>query len=120
MPRALKDDARSMMKSEPKMVTRTFLLGIVILFFGIQLRSIDSFVLNEKVTGVINRQIEKREAKKAATQPPREANFFGLDDSKPSPAPLPKMRRITPPRWLGYSLLSIGAVLVLTCPLYRR
>ena len=102
------------------MVTRTFLLGIIILFFGIQLRSIDSFVLNEKVTGVINRQIERREAKKAVASPPQEASFFGLEEAPPTPTPLPKMRRITPPRWLGYSLLSMGAVLVLTCPLYRK
>lgn len=101
------------------MATRIFLLGIIILFFGVQLRSFDSFVLNEKVSRVINRQIEKRQPASPA-ETPLEAGFLSFDSQTPKALVLPTKRTITPPRWLGYSLLSMGAVLVLTCPLFRR
>jgi len=101
------------------MATRLFLLGVITLFFGFQFRTVDSFVLNERVSSVINRQIEKRQAKNLEQQQPLEAGF-GMFDAPDTTLQLPAKRRITPPRWLGYSFLSMGAVLVLTCPLFRR
>lgn len=100
------------------MTTRLFLLGVVILFFGIQLRSFDTFVLNERVSGFINDRVAKKQ--EAAPVDPLKADFMMLDDQSATPAVnLPKHRKLTPPRWLGYSFLSIGAVLVLSCPLCR-
>ena len=101
------------------MVTRLFLLGVITLFFGVQFRTFDSFVLNENVSRVINRRIEKRQAEKIE-QPPLAAGFRVFDEPETEIVQLPAKRRITPPRWLGYSFLSVGAVLVLTCPLFRR
>lgn len=99
------------------MTTRIFLLGVVILFFGIQLRSFESFVLNEKVSKVINQRVAK---KPVAAPDPLEAAFMSFDEPpQVKAAELPTLRRITPPRWLGYSFLSIGAVLVMSCPLCR-
>lgn len=98
------------------MATRIFLLGVVILFFGIQLRSFESFVLSERVSAIINERVAK---KQVVTDPdPLMADFMMLEQQ---PAvELPKQRRLTPPRWLGYSFLSIGAVLVCSCPLCRQ
>ena len=99
------------------MATRIFLLGVCILFFGIQLRSFDSFVLNEKVSSIINERVAKK-----ATPEPLQAEFslFGSVPEQVVKQTLPKKRVITPPRWLGYSFLSIGTVLVLSCPLCRQ
>ena len=97
------------------MATRIFLAGVVILFFGIQLRSFESFVLNERVSAIINERVAKKQA--AAAPDPLQADFMMLDAT---PSPLPVRRTITPPRWLGYSFLSIGAVLVCSCPLCRQ
>lgn len=99
------------------MATRIFLLGVVILFFGFQLRSFESFVLNERISSVINERAAKKQAQ---DPPPAQAEFLLFDQEPASPPPsLPKYRRISPPRWLGYSFLSIGAVLVCSCPLCR-
>lgn len=99
------------------MATRMFLMGAIILFFGTQLRVIDTFVLNEQVTKFVNERIEKR------NEPKSEAFEAGLWDPYVDPATNaaapPAKRRIRPPRWLGWSLLSMGAVLVLTSPLFR-
>lgn len=102
------------------MATRIFLMGAIILFLGAQLRAVDTFVLNEKVTKVVQRRfIEKKAAEQPAVV---KATMF--DPYLAAPAvqevTLPKYQRITPPRWLGWSFLSIGAVLVTTCPLFRN
>lgn len=101
------------------MATRLFLMGAVLLFFGGQLRTIDTFVLNEQVTKIVN----KRFAPKPAIVEQSELLSAGLYDplfDTAAKVVLPARREITPPRWLGWSLLSMGAVLVLTCPLCRR
>lgn len=98
--------------------TRIFLMGVIILFFGFQFRAVDTFVLNEKVSGFVNKRI-------AAKQPAQERQagyydpYWGLEEAAPKPAPMPRYRRITPPRWLGWSFLSIGAILVCTSPAFR-
>ena len=99
---------------------RIFLMGVIILFFGVQLRAVDTFVLNEKVSSIINKRIA---AKTPAVAPARQAGlydpYWGLEDQTPKAPALPRLRRITPPRWLGYSFLSIGAILVCTAPAFR-
>ena len=101
------------------MATRIFLMGAIILFFGVQLRAVDTFVLNEKVTKFVNRRVDKKVAANVATN---EAGIYDpYWDFEPlnNATPAPTLRRITPPRWLGWSFLSIGAVLVFTSPLFR-
>ena len=92
-------------------------MGVIILFFGFQLRAVDTFVLNERVSSFVNERI-------AAEQPVQQAGYYdaywGFDDpAAGQPEPLPRYRRITPPRWLGWSFLSIGAILVCTAPAFR-
>ena len=75
-----------------------FMIGLIIVFLGIELRMVESFVLNEKVTKAIAEKIDRPSQKVAS--------FF------PSVGPLPR-KVIRPPQWLGWALISVGSVLVL-------
>lgn len=94
------------------MTTRIFLMGMIIFFVGIQLRMVETFVLNERATKIVNSRTA------AASQDPYAATYYdpyALDD----PLGTTATRKVTPPRWLGWSFLSIGAVLIVTCPCFR-
>jgi hypothetical protein len=73
-----------------------FLVGIVVLLLGIQLRIVDSFVLNESSTRFIAAQT-------------------GSGGGKPMLAMVSATphKVVRPPEWLGWSLMSIGSVLIL-------
>ena len=103
------------------MATRLFLMGVIALFFGAQLRSVETFVVNERVSGLINRRaIEASETRQLeASLMDRYSYGFEAPKSVKKLA-APKFHRISPPRWLGWSFLSIGAVLTITSPLFRR
>ena len=94
-------------------------MGVVILFLGLQLREVDTFVLNDKATQIVNKRLEKRAAEGAVD--PYEATFYDpyFGSAPTGESAQPTKREITPPRWLGFSFLSIGSILVLTCPLIR-
>ncbi len=73
-----------------------FLAGVVVLLVGIQLRMGDSFVLNESSTRFITSQSS------------------GGVTGKPIFASIAAPRKVLrPPEWLGWSLMSIGSVLIL-------
>lgn len=76
-----------------------FMFGLVLLFIGIQFRAVDSFVLNEGVTRFL---AQRTQSKATATT----VQFL------PSAGP-PAQKTVRPPEWLGYSLMSIGSVLIL-------
>ncbi len=79
-----------------------FLAGVVLLLLGIQLRIVDSYVLNEKATQVLNKQGNNSQSPDLATP----ALFM--------PAAAPVARKvIRPPTWIGWALISAGAVLIL-------
>lgn len=77
-----------------------FLVGLLLLLFGVQFRLVETFTLNQPTTKFL-------------------ANRF----QEPSDAPLQSMftnssmnipgKVVKPPLWVGYSLISIGSVLVL-------
>lgn len=77
-----------------------FLAGLVLLFLGIQFRMVDSYVLNEHATRFID---EKFGGKANDGDRPRLLAAVG-------PAP---RKTIHPPEWLGWALMSAGAVLIL-------
>ncbi len=83
-----------------------FLTGLVILFLGIQLRYVDSYVLNEPTTDIIVAGLQKI---KPAKDPKEEAQQF-VQASAPVPPPF---RSFSPPDWLGWALISVGSVLIL-------
>ncbi len=79
-----------------------FLAGIVILLLGIQLRYVETFVLNERTTQFLAQRM-------------KDADFVASNDvgtSLAATSPVAK-KPITPPRWLGWSFVSIGSVVLL-------
>lgn len=81
------------------------LIGLLLLLLGLQLRFVDTFVLSESST----RFLAKRSAEaEPATSP------WKWPVTLAAHGPMPMQRkRIQPPRWLAYALISIGVVLML-------
>ncbi len=78
-----------------------FMIGLVVLALGIQFRMVHSFVLNEKTTEILAKRLKKAETVTTTFIPSFET------------APPASRREIEPPRWLGFMMISAGAVLVL-------
>ena len=79
-----------------------FFLGIVILLVGIQFRTVSAFVLNPEATKFIAERTGH--ASDAKTQSYLNAT------AGTSAAP---RKVVEPPEWLGWCLMSVGAVLIL-------
>jgi hypothetical protein len=77
-----------------------FMLGLVILLLGLQIRAVETFVLNEKASHFL--------AERLAPLGEGEENRSYLASVGPTPR-----RTVHPPQWLGYALISISAVLIL-------
>ena len=86
-----------------------FLAGVLVLLLGIQFRMVDSFVLNPEFA----KMIAKKQNRPVATA------SFSIQAILPTKAPAPA-RKVRPPDWLGYSLLSVGAVLILHSMAMRK
>lgn len=82
-----------------------FLAGMVILLLGLQLRMVDTFVLNERATQFLAQRLQA-----VPSQPL--ASVGDLPTLVAAQGPVAK-HRLRPPRWLGWSLVSLGSVLVL-------
>ena len=87
-----------------------FLLGLVILLLGVQFRLIDSAVLTPKCTKIL---AERTGHKMAAAIDA--ADRVSMSDQTTAPS-----TTIRPPEWLGWSLMSIGAVLILHAMAMKR
>ncbi len=81
---------------------RIFILGVLALLIGIQLRGVESFVLTQKASTFIEQKVRQTRAD--------QADPYG--SLLMTAGPVPK-KTIRPPRWLGWAMLSVGAVLVL-------
>ena len=82
-----------------------FFAGILILLIGLQLRAVSTYELNAEATKLL---AEKTPTTASAT--PAAIGFDGASQ----PAVLPTSRKvIQPPNWLGWCLISVGAVLIL-------
>jgi hypothetical protein len=79
-----------------------FLAGLVVLALGVQFRMVDSFTLNAEASQFVATQFKSAPTEVAA---PGQSYVVAR-----SPAPL---RTVTPPKWLGWSLISVAAVLIL-------
>ena len=78
-----------------------FFLGVVILLMGIQLRFVSSYVLNEDATRFLAERT-------GAITESEEALYSLSSDLGNAP-----QKVIHPPEWLGWCLISVGAVLIL-------
>lgn len=74
-----------------------FMAGIVLLLIGIQLRIVDSYVLNEGATRFLSQRASSGES---------------VTSILPSIGPTPR-KTVRPPEWLGWALMSVGSVLIL-------
>lgn len=77
-----------------------FFLGIIILLMGVQLRMVSSFVLTQDATKFLAERTRSSEAKGTLVS-------FSSDIGA-----LPQ-KVLHPPEWLGWCLMSVGAVLIL-------
>lgn len=82
-----------------------FLLGVVLILLGIQFRYVSAIVLNDKASQFV--------ASKMKSAPTPVANRPSLTTNMMASPVMPSRRTIELPRWLGYSLISVGTVLVL-------
>ena len=82
---------------------QVFMTGLLLVFLGMQFRWVESFVLNERTSQFVAERMHQVQ-QGANPGPIRSA----LISSAPS-----SRRTVTPPRWLGLSLISIGSVLIL-------
>jgi hypothetical protein len=76
-----------------------FMAGMVLLLLGVQLRMVDSYVLNEDSTRLLNSRAESASL----------TNIRPLFQTVAAPS----RKVIKPPESLGWALMSIGSVLIL-------
>ncbi|MHB8899524.1 MAG: hypothetical protein ACYC6Y_12310 [Thermoguttaceae bacterium] len=79
-----------------------FLMGLVLIFLGIEFRSIESVQLTPEFTQFLARRTNHPGLAKAET----------MDSVLGTTTKIPP-KTVVPPDWIGYSFLSLGAVLVL-------
>lgn len=79
-----------------------FMMGLLLLFLGIQLRLVDSYVLTDKATSFLAEHFQKS----------NDAVTDGASRLMRAAGP-PIRKIIHPPEWLGWCLMSIGSVLIL-------
>jgi len=78
-----------------------FMLGLVVLMLGVQIRMVETFVLNEKASRFIAERLT-----------PASESDGTMSGFLPALGPVPH-RTLRPPVWLGYAFISVGVVLVL-------
>jgi len=81
---------------------RYFLIGVLLILFGVQFRLVDSFVLNETTTRALAKMSKQNNV--ASTD---SLNSF-LMQVHPKPT-----KRVHPPRWLGLAMIAVGTVVSL-------
>jgi hypothetical protein len=78
-------------------------IGMIVLLLGLQFRYVDSFQLTEDTTKFLAKRLKKETV---VTQNPLAAIFRQNN-------PVAMKKTIRPPKWIGWSMISIGAVLVI-------
>ncbi len=77
-----------------------FFLGILVLLLGVQVRNVSAYVLTEEATRFLAERIGSSDSEGAL------ASFTGDLGAGPK-------KVLNPPEWLGWCLMSVGAVLIL-------
>lgn len=81
-----------------------FVIGFVVLFIGIQFRLIHSYTLTPEATKVL----AKRMGHPVAATDDAMTGVVGGGTKIPG-------KTLIPPEWIGFSLISMGAVIFLLC-----
>jgi hypothetical protein len=79
-----------------------FFIGLVVLLLGLQFRCVSAYVLNPEATQFL--------AERTGQSPPVTTSTFFTLTSGTAAAP---KKVLQPPDWLGWCLISVGAVLAL-------
>ena len=87
------------------------MLGVLVLLVGLQFRIVDYFVLNAKASEFVEKKLKGESPAEPAPQVQSAGGHI---------APLISGRKVTPPPWLGWCLVSVGGVLVLHSMAMRR
>lgn len=83
-----------------------FFLGMLILLIGIQVRMVESYTLSPEATRFLAERSGGATVASAAESP---GQFIAAN----APASAGVRKTIQPPEWIGWCLISVGAVLVL-------
>lgn len=90
----------------PAMNARNLIaVGLVLVLMGIQLRAVQTFVLNEKTSQFIESRVNRNSAI-------RDEGLYAADNSYMW-AGTTAHKRLTHPRWVGLAFISVGAVMLL-------
>ena len=84
---------------------QVFMAGLVVLLLGIQLRMVETFVLSERATQFVAQKMQQLKGNQVASTSDLPTIFAAQ-------SPVAK-KRIEPPKWLGWALVSVGSILVL-------
>ena len=82
-----------------------FMAGMVVLLLGIQMRLVETFVLNERATQFLAQRIQQFKSQQLAS-----ASDMPTLIAAQSPS---HKHRLTPAPWIGLAFVSVGSVLVL-------
>jgi len=95
-----------------------FMIGIVLLLLGLQIRLVDSYLLTEEATKIVAKHMKK--VKEVQQQQPQNPPSLFMQ-APPTPAVMaPKQQKISVPQWIGWACISAGGVLVLHSLAMRR
>ncbi|MCR9117088.1 MAG: hypothetical protein NXI22_09120, partial [bacterium] len=78
--------------------THYLMIGLVLLFVGVQFRLVEGFVMNKSVSGFMADHLDSK--------PKGVAVAFTQVADVPQ-----KSRTLSPPRWLAWTFISLGAVM---------
>lgn len=104
------------------MAMRLLVLGLFVFLLGVQLRAVDTYVLNEKASEFVAQKLRSKDRSSDTLYPSLAAQGGYEDYLLPDLADFSSgsQERIQPPKWLAWSLMSVGAVLVLGYPCFRK
>ena len=88
---------------------KIFIIGMLLLLAGIQFRLVDTYVLNKDATQFIQSRVKRVDASTAVAA----RNWLPV-------AAHPPLQTWSPPRQLGWAMISVGGVLVLYTLAIRR
>lgn len=92
------------------MAAKHLIWGLVLLVLGLQLRAVETFVLTPQASQFVAHKMSQGSF--LSTEDPMALYVQPYENLLSTVGPVPQ-KRITPPRWLGWAMISVGAVLVL-------
>ena len=80
-----------------------FAVGLILVLLGVQLRAVETFVLNDKATQFVEKRMKSNAIVSDGSY---NASFYTMTGPAAG-------KQLTHPRWAGLALIAVGAVLLL-------